>query len=244
MGESRLENAKKAWSIILKDLKSEKKYFIWTIVYSVYTAFTLGLAVKGQMEAPKYLNPVIDGMFLMLIPMLGFYFCRRSFKYLSEDSYTQMLAFFRALPIPNQVVIVYRVIQIFLAYIVNGIVFFGLMYFVIESADIQLSIIEYMAFALTWIGYGIMISGAYMYFEFSNNGKGYFKSTLLFLVGAVVAAGIIKLFGGNMLLCSIALANRWSMLSPLMWGMLVGATASLILFSKLTERKLRTRDLV
>lgn len=239
-----MENAKKAWSIILKDLKCEKKYFVWSLVYSAYMAFTFGLAIKGQMEEPKYLNPVIDGLFLLLVPMLGFYFCRRSFKYLSEDSYTQMIAFFRVLPIPDHVVIVYRVIQIFLAFTANGIVFFGLMYFIIEPAQNQMSLIEYLAFVLTWIGYGITISGVYMYFEFSNNGKGYFKSTFIILAGAVIVAGIIKLCGGNMLLSSIDLANRWSMLSPLMWGMLVTAAASLVLFSELTKRKLRTRDLV
>lgn len=239
-----MENAKKAWSMILKDLKCEKKYFVWTFVYAAYMAFTIGFAVKGQVVTYDYLNPVIDGLFLMLVPFLGFYFNRRSFKYLSEDSYTQMLAFFRALPIPDQIVIAYRLIQIFLAFLVNGIVFFGLMYFIIEPAQIQMSFVEYLAFALTWIGYGVLVSGLYMYFEFSTHGKGYFKSTLLFIAGVIVIAAIIKFCGGNMLLSSFELANRWSMLSPLMWGMLLAGAVSLVLFTNLTKRKLRIRDLV
>ncbi|BFH60087.1 hypothetical protein [Paenibacillus azoreducens] len=239
-----MENAKKAWSMILKDLKCEKKYFVWTFVYAAYMAFTIGFAVKGQVTAPKYLNPVIDGLFMMLIPFLGFYFNRRSFKYLTEDSYTQMLAFFRALPIPDQIVIAYRLIQIFLAYLINGTVFFGLMYFILEPTQNQMSLVEYLAFALTWIGYGMIMSGLYMYLELSIHGKGYFKITMLLILGVVVVAIIIRLLGGNMLLSSFELANRWSMLSPLMWGMLLAGAVSLVLFTNLTKRKLRIRDLV
>ncbi|GIP28158.1 hypothetical protein J23TS9_32880 [Paenibacillus sp. J23TS9] len=239
-----MENTKKAWSMILKDLKGEKKYFVWAFVYAAYMAFTFGMAVKGQMEAPEYVSPVIDGLFLLLMPMLGFYFCRRSFKYLSEDSYTQMLAYFRALPISDHVVIAYRLMQIFLAFIMNGIVFFGLMYWFAEPMRSEMSLAGYFALALTWIGYGIMMSGPYMYLEFSNHGKAYLRSTLMLLAAAVIAAVVIKICGGNMLLYSIELASRWSLLSPLMWAMLAAAAASLMFFSKITLRKLRSRDLV
>lgn len=239
-----MENTKRAWSMIIKDLKGEKKYFVWTFVYAAYMAFTLGMAFKGQMETPEYESPVVDGLLLLLMPMLGFYFCRRSYKYLSEDSYTQMLAYFRALPISDHVVIAYRLMQIFVAFVMNGIVFFGLMYWTAEPMRIQMSMAEYTALALTWIGYGIMMSGPYMYFEFSNHGKAYLRSTLILVAAAVVAAAVIKICGGNMLLYSIEMAKRWSLLSPIMWGMLAAAAASLAFFSKITLRKLRSRDLV
>ncbi|MCJ8011849.1 hypothetical protein MUG84_08855 [Paenibacillus sp. KQZ6P-2] len=239
-----MSNTKRAWSMILKDLKGEKKYFVWTFVYAAYMAFTLGMAVKGQLEDRSYASPVIDGLFLLLIPMLGFYFCRRSFKYLSEDSYTRMLAYFRALPISDHVVIAYRLMQIFLGFMVNGIVFFGLMYWIAEPMRNEMSLSGYLALALTWIGYGMMMSGPYMYFEFSNHGKAYLRSTLSLFAAAVVAAAGIKICGGNLLLYTIELATRWSLLSPIMWTALVAAAVSLAIFSKITLRKLRSRDLV
>ncbi|MWV45701.1 hypothetical protein GRF59_18975 [Paenibacillus sp. HJL G12] len=239
-----MENTKRAWSMILKDLKGEKKYFMWTIVFAAYMAFTFGMAIRGQMEAPKYVSPVTDGLFLLLMPMLGFYFCRRSFKYLSEDSYTHMLAYFRALPISDHVVIAYRLMQSFLAFVINGIVFFGLMYWIAEPVRSEMTIAGYLALALTWIGYGILMTGPYMYFEFSNHGKAYFRSTFILLAVAVITAATIKLCGGNLLNFSIEMAAKWSLLSPIMWSMLAAAAASLTLFSRITLRKLRSRDLV
>lgn len=230
--------------MIVKDLKGEKKYFIWTFVYAAYMAFTFGMAMRGRTESPGYTNPVLDGLFLLLLPMLGFYFCRRSFKYLSEDSYTQMLAYFRALPISDHVVIIYRLIQIFLAFLMNGFVFFGLMYWTAGPLRSELSIAGYLALALTWIGYGMMMSGAYMYFEFSKHGKAYFRSTFILLAAAVVAAVIIKVCGGNLLNYSIEQATQWKLLSPLMWMMLAAAAVSLTMFTKITLRNLQSRDLV
>jgi len=239
-----LENARKAWFIMQKDLKCEKRYLVWTFIYAVYMAVMIGMALRGQMAAPKYVSPVTDGLFLLLIPMLGFYFSRRSFKYLSEDSYTQMLAYFRALPVSDHVIIIYRLLQMFFAFIINGIVFFGLMYWTAEPMRNGMSLAGYLAFGLTWIGYGLAISGPYMYFEYSNHGKAYFRSTLILFAGAIVAAVVIKIFGGNMLLYSIEAAARWNLLSPLMWGMFAAAAASLTVFTKLTLRTLRSRDLV
>lgn len=239
-----MENTKKAWSMIVKDLRGEKKYFVWTIIYAAYMAFTFGMGVRAQMESPQIASPVFDGLFLLLIPMLGFYFSRRSFKYLSEDSYTQMLAYFRALPIPDHVVIAYRLMQIFLAFIFNGTIFFGLMYWIAAPVRSEMSVAGYLALALTWIGYGIMMSGAYMYFEFSKHGKAYFRSTLILLAEAVIGAVLVKICGGNLLLYSFEESARWRLLSPLMWITLAAAAASLMIFSRITLRKLRSRDLV
>lgn len=239
-----MENARKAWFIMQKDLRCEKRYLVWTVVYAVYMAVMIGMAVRGQMEAPEYVSPVTDGMFLLLIPMLGFYFSRRSFKYLSEDSYTQMLAYFRALPISDHVIISYRLLQMFIAFSINGIVFFGIMFWTAEPMRSGMSLAGYAAFALTWIGYGLAISGPYMYFEFAKHGKAYFRSTLILFGGAIAAAVVIKICGGNMLLYSIEAGTRWKLLSPLMWGMLAAAAASLTVFTRLTRLKLRSRDLV
>ncbi|WP_160038910.1 hypothetical protein [Paenibacillus sp. USDA918EY] len=239
-----MENARKAWYIMQKDLRSEKKYLVWSIVYAVYMAVMVGSAVRGQMEAPEFISPVTDGLFMLFIPMLGFYFSRRSFKYLSEDSYTQMLAYFRALPIPDRVIILYRLLQMFMAFIFNGIIFFGLMYWVAEPMRSGMSLAGYLAFSLTWIGYGLALSGPYMYFEFSNHGKAYFRATLILFAGAIVAAIVIKICGGNLLLYSVKTATRWKLLSPLMWVMFAAAAASLAAFTKLTLRTLRSRDLM
>lgn len=238
-----LNTIKDAWMMVRKDLHSEKRYLLWSIIFAAYMGGTTGVMMLGSEEA-RSLGPVADFILLMLVPMLGFYFSRRSFKYLTEDSYTRMLAFFRVLPISNGVVLVYRVIQSVLAFAVNGIIFFVIMYCVQGTLLDHMRFDHYLAFALTWVGYGLMMTGPYIYFEFSNHGKAYLLSTLIFLVGSVVAAAAVFAAGGNLLVYTMEVSKRWSLLSPVMWGILLAGVISLVLCSIGTLRRLESRDLV
>ncbi|WP_179281417.1 hypothetical protein [Paenibacillus sp. XY044] len=238
-----MNTIKDAWMMVRKDLRGEKKYLLWSFIFAAYMGGTTGIMMLGREEA-RTLGPVADFILLMLIPMLGFYFSRRSFKYLTEDSYTQMLAFFRVLPISNRVVLAYRVMQSALAFVVNGIIFFIILHFVPGTLLEQMRVGHYLAFALTWIGYGFMMTGPYIYFEFSNHGKAYLLSTLIFLAGSVVAAAAIFAAGGNLLMYTVEVSERWGLLSPVMWGMLLAGAISLVLCSIGTLRRLESRDLV
>lgn len=238
-----MNTLKDAWMMMKKDLKSEKKYLIWSIIFAVYMGGMLSLLISGDQETSPYLNPVADLMFLLLLPFLGFYFSRRSFKYLTDDSYTQMLAYFRTLPISNHVVLAFRILQMAFAFVLNSIFFFIILYLLADPLH-QLSVDRYIAFALTWIGYGMIMTGPYIYFEFLNHGKAYFWLSMIIMVVSIVISVIIKLSGGNLLLYTIESSDRWSLLSPLMWGTFIAAAISLILFMKGMLRKLRSRDLV
>ncbi|GAB6992124.1 hypothetical protein [Paenibacillus pini] len=240
-----MSNLKQAWWITQKDIKNEKRYFFWTFIFAGYMAFTISIMIMGQSNADvRFLNPITDFMMLMIMTFLGFYFSRRSFKYLSEDSYTQMLIYFRTLPISPQIVMTYRLLQTFLALAINSIVFFGLLYVVSPSIQEQLAGMGYVAFILTWLGYAMITNAIYIYAEFLNRGKKYFWISSAFVPLMIVIALIINLCGGNLFNLTVEMSHQMGILSPLMWGMLLIGVISLYISSIVTLRKLQTRDLV
>ncbi len=114
--------------ITRQDFRNNPYVMLWTLLFIMYLGFTMSFVVSMQLGESGALNPAADFVMLVLIPFLGFIYNRRTFKYLQEDSYTRMLAFLRILPIPVSAVIMSRIQQAVLAFIVNSVVFFILLF--------------------------------------------------------------------------------------------------------------------
>ncbi len=193
----------------------------------------------------EYLNPLQDFMLFVIIPITGFYFSRRSFNYLKEDSYTRMLQYYRTLPIPAITVMRGRIIQLLTATLFNGLIFYPTYYLITGFTSDWLSDVGRMlTFALTWTGYLLFVNGIYIYFEFLSRGRGYFWVSALSALAVGMLAFLIHWFDGNMLVYTLEQSKRYSLLSPLMWGMLILGGSSLALFCKMTLSKLGKRDLI
>ncbi|GJM74508.1 hypothetical protein HMSSN036_67240 [Paenibacillus macerans] len=161
-----LNRWKDAWVIFKRDLHGDRLYLIWNVLFMLYMALMMSFMFEpGEREA-SFLKPLADFLMLLLIPFTGFYFSRRSFNYLKEDSYTQMLRFYRTLPIPADAVMLGRIIQLVTAIFFNGVLYFAALYLLSATLRSELSPAGYIAFALTWCGYGLLLNGAYIYFEF------------------------------------------------------------------------------
>jgi hypothetical protein len=185
-----------------------------------------------------------DFLLVSMIPMLGFTFSRRTMKYLAEDSYTRMLAYMRTLPVPAAVILCKRKLNTLFSFALNGTLYFGLIYALSANMRSELSLPAYLAFAFTWIGYGLVISGMYIFVEFMVSGKAYFWSMIIFMVLSMGAALLVSRAGGSLLLASVDISKEWGLLSPLMWGSLLLGTVSVQVFSKWTIHRLKSRDLV
>lgn len=239
---------KHAWVIVRNDFCGDRLKLLWAllfaIVYMGYMSSFTGIMITNTMsggDAPELMS---DILLASIIPMLGFTFSRRTMKYLAEDSYTRMLAYMRTLPVPVKVVLCKRKLDLLFAFALNSMLYFGIMYAVSAGMRSELGISGYLAFALTWIGYGLIIAGLYIFIEFISSGKMYFWSVLGFTLLAGGTAGLVYLAGGNLLLASVAVSKEWGLLSPLMWGSLLLGTLSVQLFSKWTIHRLKSRDLV
>ncbi|WP_223067079.1 hypothetical protein [Paenibacillus caui] len=239
-----------AWkdSMILmkKEWDTERFTLLWNFVFMIYTAGGISLLLFGSRsdEAADILSPAVDFMFLIFAPITGSYFSRRSFRYLKDDSYTQMLLYYRILPIPLQSIVFSRFLQAVAALIFNGLVYYATIYFLSGGLNDRIHGFDYAAFALTWTGYGLVTTGLYIYFEFLRSGRTYMWMSFAHMGIAVLAAIAIMMMKGSLLGYTLQVSRHFGLLSPLMWGSLVLGAISLALFYRVILRKLEVRDLV
>ncbi len=239
-------NWKDAWVIFKRDIRLDRLYLIWNVIFMVYLAVAISVFTDSSGKAGVFMNPMADFMLLTLLPVTGFYFSRRSFSYIKEDSYTRMLQYYRTLPIQLITILRGRFIQLFTAMLFNGIVFYPALYlFTGIAGDGPLGHIdELLALALTWSGYALLINGIFIYFEFLSEGRRYFWIGSLVMLIAGAMAFLVHWLDGSMLAFTLEQSRRYSLLSPSMWGSLVLGGASLAIFSKITLSKLGRRDLI
>lgn len=239
-----LDSWKGAWVILKKDLRGDRLYLIWNVVFMLYTGLMISVMFVPSVKAAEvFLNPMSDFFMLMIIPVTGFFFSRRSFSYIKDDSYTQMLRYYRTLPIPLSVIMKGRILQLVMAMLFNGIFFYTTVYLVSSNLSSELRLGQFLALSLTWTGFGLMMNGIYICFEFLMRGRTYLLVTLVLMIGVGMFAFVVAWFGGNVTQFSIEMSKQYSLLSPLMWGVLALGILVLILCCNLTQRKLVKRDL-
>jgi hypothetical protein len=235
---------KDAWVIFKKDLYTDRMYLIWNAIFMIYSGAMFSFMLYSVDHAETNIHPMADYLMLMMVPMIGFFFSRRSFNYLKEDSYTQMLRYYRMLPIPVKTVMKSRYIQLVITIIFNGIIFFSTIFFVFIIFNKDMSVTQYIAFAITWIGYALCINGLYIYLEFLKRGKIYFWLSMVLMLGMVVLTFVVAVLRSNLVKYTMDLSVRYALLSPIMWGTLLVGVLLLYLTGLLTTRKLTDRDLV
>ncbi|MGP0587038.1 hypothetical protein [Paenibacillus timonensis] len=239
-----MDSWKDAWFIFAKDLRNDRLFLIWNVIFMLYVALMLGALVGAREETDYIMNPMSDFLMLMMVPFTGFFFTRRSFNYIKEDSYTQMLRYYRVLPIPLKTVIRSRLIQLGAAMLLNGILFYGSFYLVTYLMDDNwMGLGAFLGFSLTWMGYGLLVNGLFIYSELLMKGKVYLWLTFLLMLVLGVVAIVTNWLGGNLFSFTLENSRRYVLLSPLMWGSLVGGGLGLALLCSVTLRRLTKRDL-
>ncbi|MFI2856010.1 hypothetical protein ACH6EH_02595 [Paenibacillus sp. JSM ZJ436] len=232
--------------IIIKEFRQDKWMVLWTSVFMLYAGASFGLMLKTAFQQTAPL-PFYDIWLMIFTPMLGFYLSRRAFKYLSEDSYTQMLYFYKSLPIPLEAVVLSRGILGLLAFIFNGVIFFGAVYLLPgDGVKDYVSLSAYILFSITWIGFGLMVYGMYIYLEFMKSGKRYFWMTM-----AVVGAFVLVLIGIQTAGLRFSLIHRimassqeYGLMTPWLYITVLTGLVSYGCALRLTCRRMKKRDLM
>lgn len=233
-----------AMKIVKKDFASDKLQFIWTILFMLYMGFAAGVVINEQFEHLQgYISPFVDSIMVIFTPFMGMLFTRKSFKYLSEDSYTRMLYFYRSIPVPSSAIFVGRVINTLIAFGVNGLVYYSFIYTIGNQLRGAMAVPEYIAFALTWVGIGFLLTAPNIYWEHMCSGKVYLRNNFLMMGATVVPIITLNLLGFSIFRFTANASIRWGLLSPVMWGSLVIGLGILVLMSRLTYLRQQTRDL-
>lgn len=238
---------KQAWVIVRSEFHGDRWKLLWALLFSLlfmgYFAALSGMIIDDTLTGhdKQFFSDIL--MVTMML-MLSVSFSRRTMKYISEDSYTRMLAYMRAMPVPTAVILCKRKLNTLFAIVMNSLLYFGLIYILSPGIRAELPPAAYLAFALTWIGYSLIVAGMYIIIEFSVSGVMYFWLISAIMLLALAVSGLVYLVGGNLLLATVAVSKEWGLLSPLLWGALVLGVLSLQLFSRWTIHRLKSRDLV
>lgn len=103
-----MTNFRQAWIIVRSDFDGDRLKLLWMLLWSLlfmgYMGGLSSMIIQDTLDNGDG-KILADIMFMTVIPMLGFTFSKRTMKYLTEDSYTRMLAYMRALPIPTAVIL-------------------------------------------------------------------------------------------------------------------------------------------
>ncbi|UQZ34666.1 hypothetical protein C2I18_14715 [Paenibacillus sp. PK3_47] len=239
---------KHALVIARSELRGDRLNLVWILLWAIifmggYMGMMTGSMLNTVLEDGE-VRLAADVMLLTFVPMLGLTFSKRTMKYLSEDTYTRILAYMRSLPVPIEVVMCKRKLQAAGSFILNGIMFFGLVYAVSSNMRQEMPFTDYLAFTLTWVGYGLTVTGLFIFFELLFSGKLYCIYIFSIMALVIGLAVLITFNGGNLFLYSISVSQEFGLLSPLMWSTLLLGTLSVQLFSKWTIHRLKSRDLV
>lgn len=240
-----LQVVSQAMKIVTKELRSDRLQLLWSLIFMIYLGVIMSMMVERIAAERSVINPFADFMLIFFSPMLGLSFSRRSFRYLNEDSYTQMLYYYRFIPVPAAAVVLSRAIFGILAFAVNSTVFFGVMYLISGNLRELVSIQAYISFSLTWLGIGILLHGVFIYLELLKNGKSYFWINILLQVTLVVTLFILFYAGLRFSWARLFLdiSQEHGLLSPLAWGALITGLAGYAGMSQLTYKRMLRRDL-
>lgn len=229
----------------VREFKGVRWMGIFAILMIAYFSL-ISLAVSNEIftgDQVKKLPVVTDFLYLMILPMLGFFYTKKSMKYLREDSYTKDMARMRCMPIPFQVIMISRMMQLVIVMIVNCSIFFGVQYGFSKEIQNSFSLSHFISFALVWTGYGLIVSAVYIYMELSYSGKMYMTLTMIFIF--VFLGGLTVLMwmsDFSLLRYSIEITGQWPVALPI--AVMLLAMGSLLLSTKLVKRRLMRRDLM
>ncbi|MEK3732184.1 hypothetical protein MKX64_06985 [Paenibacillus sp. FSL M8-0334] len=239
-----MHNIRMAMNIIEKDFRSDKFQVLWTLLFTLYMVLVTGITIGQQFEDLGNVFPFVDFILFFYVPMMSLWFSRRSFRYLNEDSYTQMLYYYRTLPIPVPVIVYSRLIMGLMAFLFNGLIYYGSIYLISPATRAIMDIPSYLAFVGIWQGIGFLVSGFYIYWEFMVSGKAYFHRALLLILITSIAVVSMSMMGFSLFKFSAESAMRWKLLSPVMWGSLIIGLGTFLLLGRRTLHMLKNkRDL-
>ncbi|WP_211747263.1 hypothetical protein [Paenibacillus sp. Marseille-Q4541] len=236
---------KQAWWVAKSELKRDRLNWIWTILFTLYTAAISGSFISGigtRTVEDKIHTVVSDNMFLFFVPYLGFFLSRRSFRYLQDDSYTQMLSYMRRLPIPAVTILWNRIFQMLITFVVNSVFFFTVIYFLVLRAE-HFRLDQVLAFALLWIGYGVILNSFFIYWEFLVRGKVYFIFSMLGLFVIILCTIVTAILDWNLIQFTVDHSKQWGLLAPGMWIMILAGILMMALVFQMVKRQLLRRDL-
>ncbi|WP_046225820.1 ABC-2 transporter permease [Paenibacillus dauci] len=234
---------KNGWVLTRKEISQNRIMFVWAAAFMLYMSLLVGglyfISIGEVLD-----SGMIDFIMLISALMLGTDYSRRAFRMMREDMYTELLAYYRTLPIPFAAVLGSRLQQMIIMFIYNWVIFFTIVYGFGARHIPNMTLSGYLAFALSWGGIGLLLLSVYIYWEFTTNYKQYRTYNLIVLV-VLIIVGAVGTFTHNNIsgqLLRISVEDRLG--SPIVWILLAAGIAAMFIAFWWTDRKAKKRDLM
>lgn len=210
----------KAWTLVRTDLVRFKWGVVFTVLFSVYMGVTSLVMIDHLLdeneERLRFLSGMLDFVYMITLPNFGFFFSRRSMRYLQEDSYTKWMMKLRTLPIDTRTIAVSRIMLMAVAFALNMSIFILIQVIFSSELRTELSPISIAAYAFMLTAFAMIISLIYIMMELSYNGRKFMKNIFITLGIVTVISIIIALSGGSAVLTVIYVAEYYPWLSSIL----------------------------
>jgi hypothetical protein len=238
--------------------REEMKWTWSSYLLSVLIVLSLGLAaavslsfgvsafeammVRGQGTEEFYGSFFVDYFFLLVCALLGTNALLGYYARNRRGTSSSWLVPLKSLPISAGIIVGSRMISMLFALVVGAFAFFVPVFLVSGLAG-DLGVKAYLTFCAVWVGYGLLGSGLFLFFEFGLSGRSYALLSYLFailLMFVVVLIETTQYAGIVGRVARMAQGDHGTLLGGL--SVLAGVSAFLLL-SRLTARRLLTREL-
>ncbi|REK71588.1 hypothetical protein [Paenibacillus paeoniae] len=231
-----------AWYLAKEELRRVRWKHLITLVFIGYLLiFLVPMFSDGRIENSLFGYWALDFITITLLPMLGFMSTQNSGFYWKMDTYTKKLAAWRTMPITIKQIVLGRILLFLVNGIIAMIVFFTIYYLFARSLGADIELLDFILYALFWIGFSIAVGIIYLYLETGFSGMKYFwfctAISLFLLVGMVVYTYFFK---NSLVLLSYRTIAQGGWWMPLI--MIVLAIAVFFFGRIIMDKKLRTRS--
>ncbi|WDH99175.1 hypothetical protein PUW24_09975 [Paenibacillus urinalis] len=232
---------KQAWWMTRQEMGRDWLQWIWTLLFTAYAAIMCGASMHEALKDKGY-TLMGDNFFLIFVPFLGFLFSRTVLSLFTGGLIYTDACLYETDSCSCGCPSLESYHSNAITFVINGIAFFSLIYVAALRGE-QFGLSGVLAFTIMWIGYGLFINSIYFYWEFNCSGKRYFVQTMALMLFTLLVSLLAAMFDQNLIKITLQQSADYGLLSPMMWGILLIAAASLTISFKLTRRQLLQRDL-
>ncbi|MBJ6362848.1 hypothetical protein ACFOQM_16515 [Paenibacillus sp. GCM10012307] len=160
-----------ALHIFKNDMRKDRYGFIFNFLFYTYIAAALTPLIDVTGEGTDKIYLYMDIVYIVLLPNMGYVMTHDLFRYWFKDIFGRKLFFYRTLPIlPGQIVAA-RLMHLLVTMLLCWFYFFALQYVLTSIFYETPNLAVYIGKALFWLGYAIIVSVTYVYWELCYSGK-------------------------------------------------------------------------
>jgi hypothetical protein len=202
-----------AWRIAKYEFNLAWRGYLVTILVLAYTSFFTSVLLYAHLSSE--ISPLsawgLDLGYFCMLPLFGFLMDQTTFRYRREDTYSRKLAEWHTMPIGVGQIIAGRLMLLILVFIADWLLYFGVQYAAFEELRELLNPAEYVIYALTWFGYGVIASTLMVFMELGFSGRVYFGFCFIFVFFMLTVTLLLTVNGKSAVMLTLeeAAGGHW-----------------------------------